>query len=67
MPFTIRKVRGRPCYTVRKKKQGTQGKRVFSKCATKENAKKQLQLLRAITYNPNFTKRAKTQKKHYPV
>ena len=67
MPFTIRKVRGSPCYTVRKKKQGTHGKRVFSKCTTKENAKKQLQLLRAIIYNPNFRKRAKTQKKRYPV
>lgn len=60
MPFTMRKVRGSPCYTVKKK--GKQGKRVFSKCTTKENAKKQLKLLRAIIYNPNFKRRAKTQK-----
>ena len=62
----MRKVRGSPCYTVKKKKEGkrgTQGKRVFSKCTTKEKAKRQLQLLRAIIYNPNFRKRSKTQKK----
>jgi hypothetical protein len=43
----MRKVRGKNCYKVYKTK-GT--KRVFSKCATKENAKKQLRLLRAVTY-----------------
>ena len=63
MPFMMRKVRGSNCYTVKKKKKGTQGKRVFSKCTTKEKAKKQLQLLRALIYNPNFQKRNKTQKK----
>lgn len=62
MPFTMRKVRGKSCYTVKKKKRGTQGKRVFSKCTTKENAKKQLQLLRAIIYNPRFQKRNRTQR-----
>jgi len=61
MPFTMRKVRGTNCYTVKKKNNKT-GRRVFSKCTTKENAKKQLKLLRAIIYNPNFRKRAKTQK-----
>lgn len=63
MPFTMRKVRGSPCYTVKKKGRSTRGRRVFSKCASIENAKKQLRLLRAIIYNPNFKKRAKTQKK----
>lgn len=47
MPYSMKKVRNKNCYTVYK----TKGKkRVFSKCATKENAKKQLRLLRAITY-----------------
>lgn len=56
----MRKVRGKTCYTVKKKNRRTRGKRVFSKCSTKENAKKQLRLLRAIIYNPNFQKRNRT-------
>ena len=50
MPYSIRKVANKPCYTVRNRKS----KRAFSKCATKENAKKQLRLLRAITFNKSF-------------
>lgn len=50
MPYTIRKVSRKNCYRVRNKNT----KRVFSKCTTKENAKKQLQLLRAIQYNKSF-------------
>lgn len=47
MPFSMRKVRNKNCYKVFKTK-GT--KRVFSNCTSKDNAKKQLRLLRAITY-----------------
>ena len=37
MPYTIRKVRNKNCYSVRT----TKSKRVMAKCSTKENAKKQ--------------------------
>jgi len=53
MPYTIRKVPKKPCYKVMNRKT----KRVFAKCATKENAKKQLRLLNAIEYNKNFVPR----------
>jgi hypothetical protein len=49
-PYKSRKVRGKPCYRVTNKKN----KRVFSRCTTPENAKKQMKLLRALLYNKNF-------------
>ena len=54
MPYTIRKVRGRPCYRVKNRRT----KRVFAKCTSKKNAKSQIKLLHAIDYNPNFQLRA---------
>jgi len=57
MPYTMRKVPGKKCYRVSKKskkvKKGT--RKVFAKCATRENAVKQMRLLRALEYNKNFT------------
>ncbi len=53
MPYTIRKLPGKNCYRV----TNTRTKRVMSKCATLENAKKQLKLLRAIEYNRDFVPR----------
>ena len=61
MPYTMRKVSGKKCYRVSKKyvkkskksKKGT--RKVFAKCATRENAVKQMRLLRALEYNKNFT------------
>jgi len=50
MPYSIRKVKNKQCYTVKNNKT----KRAFSKCTTKENAKKQLRLLRAIAFNKSF-------------
>lgn len=50
MPYRSRKVRGKPCYRVTNKDNN----KVFAKCSTKENAKKQMKLLRAIHYNKNF-------------
>ena len=50
MPYTIRKVNKKPCYRVYNKKS----KKVFAKCSTRENAKKQLRLLRALEFNKNF-------------
>jgi len=55
MPYSTRKVRGKSCYKVYNRKS----RKVFSKCTTKENAKKQMQLLRAIKYNKNFIFRKK--------
>jgi hypothetical protein len=56
----MRKVPGKKCYRVSKKykqskksKKGT--RKVFAKCATRENAVKQMRLLRALEYNKNFT------------
>jgi NADH:ubiquinone oxidoreductase subunit E len=50
MPYKTRKVRGKDCYRVYNRKT----KRLFAKCSTKENAKKQMNLLRAIQNNKNF-------------
>ena len=58
MPYTVRKVRGKPCFKVYNKKS----KRVYSKCASRENAQKQLRLLRAIEYNKKFVPRNRTLK-----
>lgn len=53
MPYAIRKVKNKSCYKVYNKKT----KKVHAKCTTKENANKQLRLLRAIQYNKNFVPR----------
>jgi hypothetical protein len=50
MPYTLRKVRKQSCYRITNPKT----KRVFAKCSTKQNAIKQLRLLRALQYNKNF-------------
>ena len=58
MPYATKKVRGKDCYKVYNKKT----KRVYSRCATKDNAKKQIRLLRAIEYNKNFVPNRNTSK-----
>ena len=57
MPFAMRKVRNKNCYTV----YTIKSKRVFAKCATKKNAINQLRLLRAITYNKSFNRTNKSK------
>ena len=57
MPYSIRKVPKKNCY----KLMNRNTKRVFSKCTTKENAKKQFKLLTAIKYNPNFVPRGRVR------
>jgi hypothetical protein len=52
-PFAMRKLRLQPLYTVYNKAT----RRVYAKATTKEKAERQLKLLRAITYNPDFEKR----------
>lgn len=59
MPYTVRKVRGKPCFKLYNRKS----KRVFSKCSSKKNVTKQLRLLRAIEYDKNFVPRGNTLKK----
>jgi hypothetical protein len=55
MPYYIRKVPGKNCYSVRKR--GNVGKRrVFSKCTSLSRAKKQMRLLYAVE-NPSFVPR----------
>lgn len=63
MPYYSRKLRGKNCYRVSKKlsktaKKNNKTRTVFSKCTTKENARKQLNLLRALQYNKNFVYRS---------
>lgn len=53
MPYSTRKVKNKNCYKVYNRKSG----KVFSNCSTKENAMKQLRLLRAIEFNKNFVPR----------
>ena len=53
MPYITRKVRGKPCYRLMNKNT----KKVFAKCTTQENAKKQFRLLQAIKYNKKFVPR----------
>jgi len=50
MPYIIEKVRGKKCWSVKNRNT----KKIFSKCSSKENAKKQIRLLRAIENNKSF-------------
>ena len=63
MPYTIRKVPNRNCYSVKKAKTKVKGKakgkgrRTFARCTSKAKAKKQVRLLYALENNPNFIPR----------
>jgi len=50
MPYSLRKVKNRRCYSVKNLKKNI----TFSKCTSKLKAKKQIRLLRAIQYNKSF-------------
>lgn len=54
MPYKTRKVRNKPCYSVKKQIKNKKTKRVYSKCASLKNAKAQIRLLNAIEYNSDF-------------
>ena len=59
MPYIIRRTpKTKKCYQV----LNTKTRRVFSRCSTKENAAKQLRLLRAIQYNKKFVLRKITRR-----
>jgi hypothetical protein len=53
MPYVVRKVSRKNCYSVKGKKK----KRTLSKCTTLKKAKAQIRLLNAIDHNPNFVLR----------
>jgi hypothetical protein len=53
MPYTIRKVRRRRCYSLKNKKT----KKAYSKCTLRKKAKAQMRLLNAIEHNPKFVPR----------
>ncbi len=59
MPYTIRKVRNKNCYSVKT----TKSKRVLAKCTTKEKAKKQIRLLRAMEVNKDFARKVRATRK----
>tara|TARA_B100000941_G_C28176904_1_gene385104 strand:+ start:111 stop:302 length:192 start_codon:yes stop_codon:yes gene_type:complete len=59
MPYVIRKVRKQDCYKVSNKKT----KKVYAKCSTLENAKKQVRLLQAIEKNASFKKKLANNRK----
>ena len=50
MPYKTRKVRGKNCYKVYKPSNG----KIFAKCTTKDQALKQMRLLKAVRFNKNF-------------
>ena len=57
-PIFIRKIRGRPCFSVKKRGNKTGRRtRFFSRCTTMRNATRQRRLLSAIIYNPRFVRR----------
>ena len=57
MPYEIRKVNNQNCYKVYNAKT----KKIYAKCSTLENAKKQMKLLQAYKNNPNFRKTMKNK------
>jgi len=60
MPYKTRKVRGKNCYRVYNRKS----KRVFAKCTSRENADKQMRLLRAVENNKSFKLRLRNTRKN---
>lgn len=59
MPYKIRKVNNKSCYKVYNKRT----KKVYAKCSTLENAKKQVRLLQAIENNAAFKNKLKINRK----
>lgn len=56
---SCKKTRGKKCWQVKNKYT----KKVFSKCSTEENAKRQMRLLRAIEFNKSFKLKPKGSRK----
>ena len=74
MPYSMRKVPRKNCYRVSKRyskkslnppksaKKSSKTRKVFSKCTTRENAIKQMRLLRALEFNKDFVPNARMNK-----
>lgn len=58
MPYKIRKVRNKPCYSV----TNLVNKKKVSKCTTMKKAKKQLRLLYSLDYQKSKGGNTKTKK-----
>lgn len=58
MPYTIRKVPKRNCYSVKKTKaEKGKKRRTFARCTSKSKARKQVRLLYALENDPKFVPR----------
>lgn len=64
MPYVVRKVRGKDCYTVKNRITG----RVHSKCTTRDKAHKQMRLLQAIDHGfiPTSPRRGRRRRSPSP-
>ena len=60
MPYVMRKVPKRRCYTVKNKNT----KRVMTKCTSKKKAIKQMRLLRGLQFNKKFAQQVKATRKN---
>jgi len=52
MPYTIRTVRGKKCYSVKKAKG--RSRRIKARCTSLKKAKAQVRLMNAIDHDPTF-------------
>ena len=59
MPYKTRKVRNQDCYRV----YNSDTKKTFAKCATRENALAQMNLLRGLQYSKSFRKRITSRRR----
>ena len=60
MPYVMRKLSKRRCYSVKNKKT----KRVMSKCTSKKKAIRQMRLLRGIKFNKKFAQQIRSTRKN---
>ena len=58
MPYVLRKVYKRNCFSVKSKKS----RRVHSKCTSKKKAKSQIRLLNGIEKNPKFREKVRNSR-----
>ena len=60
MPYVMRKLSKRRCYSVKNKKT----KRIMSKCTSKKKAIRQMRLLRGIKFNKKFAQKIRSTRKN---
>ena len=59
MPYIMRKVSKKPCYSVKNKKS----RRIMAKCTTKKKAISQMRLLQGIKFNKKFRDKLRKTRK----